>query len=228
MSARFPIVLLIFSLTLGAHDPISTKLTWSREVSRLVQRRCASCHRPGGAAMSLLTYAEARPWAVAISEEVLSRRMPPWGAVKGFGEFRDDLSLTQEEVGLFADWVAGGAPEGEPAYLPPPFQAAGHPAAAPASRQRRIEGRFVVPEGLQLLAIRPDAVAPGANVRLVARRPDGSVEPLLWLRDFQPAFSRTYTLAPPLALPAGARIEVTPPAAGSFLVFYTSGLRSHR
>jgi len=39
---------------------------------------------------SMLTYAEARPWAVAIKDEVLSRRMPPWGAVKGFGEFRDD------------------------------------------------------------------------------------------------------------------------------------------
>ena len=75
---------------LSAHDVISTKLTWSREVSRIIYKRCASCHHEGGSAFSLMTYEEARPWAKAIKEEVLERRMPPFGAVKGFGDFRDD------------------------------------------------------------------------------------------------------------------------------------------
>src|SRR5450432_1011379 len=110
-----------------AHDVITTPLTFSREISRLIDSRCAECHRPGGRAFSLLTYQDARPWAAAIKEEVLERRMPPWGAVKGFGEFRDDRGLTQEQLGLVAQWVEGGAPEGDPKYIPrvPDFQAAG-------------------------------------------------------------------------------------------------------
>src|SRR3954471_24469127 len=102
-----------------AHDPITTNLTWSKEISRIVYQRCANCHRPQGRAMSLLTYEEARPWAKAIRDEVLNRRMPPWGAVKGVGEFRDDASLSQTEMDLLVNWVEGGAPEGDAIYLPP-------------------------------------------------------------------------------------------------------------
>jgi hypothetical protein len=53
-------------LVLSAHDVISTKITWSREISRIVYKRCASCHREGGPTFSLMTYQEARPWAKAI------------------------------------------------------------------------------------------------------------------------------------------------------------------
>ena len=48
---------------LPAHDVITTPITFSREISRLLYSRCASCHRQGGSAFSLLTYPEARPWA---------------------------------------------------------------------------------------------------------------------------------------------------------------------
>ena len=68
--------------------------------------------------MPLLTYEQARPWAKAIRDEVLNRRMPPWDAVKGVGQFRDDPSLTQPEMDLLVSWVEGGAPEGNPVYLP--------------------------------------------------------------------------------------------------------------
>ncbi len=101
-----------------AHDPITTNLTWSKEISRLVYRHCAGCHRPEGRAMALLTYEQARPWAKAIRDEVLNRRMPPWDAVKGVGQFRDDPSLSQSEMDLLVSWVEGGAPEGNPIYLP--------------------------------------------------------------------------------------------------------------
>lgn len=93
---------------LWAHETITTKLTWARDISRIFYLRCLSCHREGGQApMSFRNYDEVRPWAVAIREEVLTRRMPPWGAVKGFGEFRDDMGLSQEEISRIADWVEG-------------------------------------------------------------------------------------------------------------------------
>src|SRR5437016_2120481 len=111
-------VLLATGIPLSAHDVITTKITWSREISRIVYARCLTCHRDGGRAFSLATYGDTRPWAKAIKEEVLARRMPPWNAVKGFGEFQNDRGLTQEELSLIADWVEGGAPEGTPSYMP--------------------------------------------------------------------------------------------------------------
>jgi len=76
-------------LALLAHDPITTKITWDAEISRIVNRRCISCHA-AGSSVDLSTYELARPWAKAIRNQVLQRSMPPWGAVKGFGEFRRD------------------------------------------------------------------------------------------------------------------------------------------
>src|SRR6476620_2165751 len=117
-----------------AHEPITTKLTWTQEISRLVYKRCASCHHEGGAAFSLMSYDEARPWAKAMREEVLERRMPPWGAVEGVGAFREDPSLTPLEIEYIVGWVEGGAPEGDVVYLPakPEFQPSKNAHAEPA------------------------------------------------------------------------------------------------
>jgi len=82
-----------------AHDPNAT-ITWNREISRIVYDRCASCHREGGTSFSLMTYKQVQPRAAAVKDAVLSRRMPPWGAVKGFGSFRNDEGLSQEQISL--------------------------------------------------------------------------------------------------------------------------------
>ncbi len=66
----------------------------------------------------LMTYEQARPWATSIKEEVLNRQMPPWQAIKGFGEFKGDRGLTQEEIETLSGWAEGGAPEGNPKFLP--------------------------------------------------------------------------------------------------------------
>ncbi len=109
------------SAPLFAHDPITTKVTFNKEIIRILDRRCLGCHREGGVApMSLGTYAEARPWAKAIKEEILERRMPPWNAAKGFGEYANDRSLSQLETELLVDWVEGGAPVGDERDLPKP------------------------------------------------------------------------------------------------------------
>src|SRR5262245_8576752 len=108
----------LLALPAAAHDPITTTLTWSREISRVVFAHCVACHRPEGRAFPLTTYEDARPWAKAIRDEVLNRRMPPWDAVKGVGTFRNDPSLSLPELDLIVRWVEGGAPEGKPDYLP--------------------------------------------------------------------------------------------------------------
>jgi len=193
----------------SAHDVITTQITFSREISRLMYGRCVSCHREGGSAFSLVKYEEARPWAKAIKEEVLERRMPPCGAVKGFGQFRDDRGLTQEQLELIAEWVEGGAPEGDSKYLPgvphleeavPVLPKAGIPVA---------DG-FTLKSPVSLAGIGVKDVAEGASFMVVAERPDGAVEPLLWLYGYNPKFAHPFWYSAPVKLPAGARISVAP------------------
>ena len=103
--------LLLISGSLAAHDRITTKVTWDREIAPIVRARCVTCHSPGGRApMPLTTYEEARPWAKAIKEEVLARRMPKWHVVRGYGDFKNDPSLSAFEIALVAAWADGGAP----------------------------------------------------------------------------------------------------------------------
>ena len=133
------------STQLRGHNP-GANITWNREVSRIVYERCASCHRPGGTAFSLMTYQDARPHAAAIKEAVLTRRMPPWGAVKGFGDFRDDQGLTQEQIELITDWVEGSTPRGNnPNMLPGAAEirhiVAAHTSCKGCRRQRRRDDR---------------------------------------------------------------------------------------
>lgn len=162
-----------------AHDAPSTKLTWNREISRLVGLRCVSCHQPGGAApFSLRSYDEARPWAVAIKEEVLRRRMPPWPAAKGFGEFANDISLPQEEINRLAEWAEGGAPEGEPQYRPTPQPVTlWRPTPLPTGRPLRLNGRLA--EEATILAVRQ--AGPGkVEGKTWAVLPNGQTIPLVW------------------------------------------------
>jgi hypothetical protein len=161
--------------------------------------------------MPLITYEQARPWAKAIRDEVLNRRMPPWGAVKGFGEFRNDPSLTQEEITRIAQWVEGGAPEGESVYLPPVPKVSPAEPLPPGVRVRRIPAG-----GAVVLGIRP--LADVAETKITASLPSGVVEPVLWLRDYKQKWSRTFILLEPLKLPAGTRIAAEPPVPFELLI----------
>src|SRR6266508_3833559 len=109
-------LLLSVGVESNAHN-VGNAITWNREISRVIYQRCASCHREGGTAFSLMKYQEVQPRAVDIKEAVLSRRMPPWGAVKGFGDFRNDQALTPEQLELITSWSQGGSPEGDPKDL---------------------------------------------------------------------------------------------------------------
>jgi hypothetical protein len=93
--------------------------TFSRDVAPVLYSHCVSCHRPGEAApMSLLTYADARPWAGAIGRQVADGIMPPWHADAPPGTFENERRLTAAEKDVIARWIAGGSPQGDPADLP--------------------------------------------------------------------------------------------------------------
>jgi len=95
--------------------------TYSKDVARLLNERCVVCHRPGEIGpMPFTSYKETRPFAKAIREAVLQRKMPPWHADPAIGHFANDRRLTDAQIQTIAAWATGGAPEGNPKDLPPP------------------------------------------------------------------------------------------------------------
>ena len=157
-------------------------ITWNREISRLVYARCASCHRPGGTAFSLMKFTDAQPRANEIKDAVLARRMPPWGAIKGFGQFRNDQSLTPEQIELITKWVDGGIRRGNnPRLLPkePVFEASAEPPVP--KNGLRVQGSFTLSHDIVLDGLLPERVPPAQSTRIIAVSPGGRVEPLVWL-----------------------------------------------
>jgi len=205
--------------TASAHDIITTSITWDREISRIVYERCASCHHEGGGAFSLMTYEAARPWAVAIKEEVLERRMPPWGAVKGFGDFRNEKALTPEQLELIVSWVGGGVPEGEAKDLAPdpkfgqttPDRTTPDPDAEASSHGSiAVSGEFQLRKDFLLDGIVPKAVPEDADFQITAELPDGSIEPLLWFEHYSAKFAHPFLYRNAIELPAGTKIHGLP------------------
>jgi mono/diheme cytochrome c family protein len=103
--------------------PGSAPITWSKDIAPIVQERCQGCHRSGDIApFPLVSYLDAYRQRRKILNVVERRKMPPWKPVPGFGDFLDVRRLSDGEIQLIRDWVAAGAPEGDPKDLPPPRQ----------------------------------------------------------------------------------------------------------
>jgi len=174
-------VLLALPLALLAHDPITTKLTYNAEISRILAGRCLSCHATGS--VPLTTYQEVR-------------KMPPWGAQRGVGQFRNSQSLGQPEIDRIVQWVEGGAPEGE-----------GNPAEAVL----HLAGSLTLTHPITILSILPNA-----PLEAKATRPDGTVERLIWLKEFH---GLTYEFAEALTFPKGTVLNVNAASAELFLKY---------
>ncbi len=99
--------------------PESKVPTFSRDVAPILYGHCVKCHHPGDIApMSLLTYKDAKPWAAAIKEAVLTRKMPPWKADEHYGTWSNDPRLSATEIATITTWANGQKAEGDPKDLP--------------------------------------------------------------------------------------------------------------
>ncbi len=97
------------------------QVTFTKDVAPIFQRHCQSCHHAGTSApMSLMTYNDARPWARSIKERVVRRDMPPWHLDKtvGIRQYKNDRSMSDDEIAIVARWVDSGAAQGNPADMP--------------------------------------------------------------------------------------------------------------
>jgi hypothetical protein len=154
-----PQVALLFLLLVSA-PLLRGEVTFSKEISRIYQAKCESCHREGDIApFALDSYQAAQTWGEDIQRVVREKIMPPWKPVNAHGKFQDDFGLTEEERQTILDWYKNGAPEGDPADLPEPRPATGEwhlgepdaviqmPALYNVPRRKDIYRCFVVPTG---------------------------------------------------------------------------------
>jgi hypothetical protein len=153
--------------------------------------------------MSLVTYEDARPWAKAMREEVLARRMPKWHAARGYGQFANDRTLSPFEIATIVAWVDGGAVRGTgPLQTDSPT-----PVMAEVANSRTVTlkcEKARLPSG-RLLALTPQ-LEEHASAGFTVVLPDRRREIIAWIRDFEREFQETYWLQTPLDLPRGSRL----------------------
>lgn len=98
-----------------------SEVTFTKDVSRILQNRCQECHRPGQIGpMPLLGYDDAASWSQMIKEVVSHERMPPWHADPKHGTFKNDRRLSTDERTKLLAWIDAGCPEGAKSDLPRP------------------------------------------------------------------------------------------------------------
>jgi len=120
---RSLVSLLFFAALPALAQPVSypPQPVFYKDVLPILENRCQQCHRPGEIApMPFVTYGQTRPWAKAMRNAVLARKMPPWFADPMYGHFANDRSLTKAEIDTFVQWADAGAPSGDPNHAPPP------------------------------------------------------------------------------------------------------------
>jgi mono/diheme cytochrome c family protein len=102
---------------------MAAELSYSKDVAPILQAACQECHRPGGLGpFPLMSYADAKAHGPAIRALTTARRMPPWKAAAGYGEFLGERRLSQTQIETIQRWVETGMPEGDPADLPAPIK----------------------------------------------------------------------------------------------------------
>ena len=179
----------LFALA-GVSRAADKPVTFTKDIVPILQEKCQECHRPDSLApMSLITYEETRPWAKSIKLRVMTRQMPPWHIDKTVGvrEFKNDMSLSDEQIATVVRWVDAGAPQGDPKDMPPPKR-------FPAGNEWKAAGVLGPPD----LVIKSDAYTMAAHHQDVWWRPTSDI-PLT-----EPRWVRAVEMRP--GTPAGRKI----------------------
>jgi peroxiredoxin len=192
-------------------------VTYSNQIARLLQKRCVECHRDGDIAPFALTdYDEVAGWAEMIAEVVRDQRMPPWHADPKHGRFKNERLLSVDEKQLIFDWVAAGAPQGDPNQAPPPRQ-------FPSGWQLPREPDVVLP-----IQSRPFRVPPTGEVRYQYFTVDPKFTEDKWLAaaELRPGNRSVVHHILVFARNRGQREGADEGGVQGFLVGYVPGLRA--
>ena len=123
ISAAVAVAALVLQGEVAAQSEGGAEITYSREVSRIIQANCQICHQPGQIGpMALTSYQEVRRYSRRIRDLVAAREMPPYqyDTDVGIQELQGDWRLSDADIHAIVSWVDQGSPEGNPADLPAP------------------------------------------------------------------------------------------------------------
>jgi len=175
------------AVPLAIHRPLAATthraVTYAKDVAPILQQRCQECHQPGSIApMSLLTYQDAVGAADEIKQKVSQRLMPPWHIDKTIGvqQFKNDRSLTDDQIQTIVNWVDDGTPQGNPSDEPPPR-------------------KFADPNRWQLadkLGTQPDLIIRSTPYTLAARTQDKWFRPTVETGITEPRWVRAIEVKP--------------------------------
>jgi hypothetical protein len=71
----------------------------------------------------------------------------------------------------------------------------------------------VLAQAMRVDGLFAERIPDGQSIRIVAVLPQGKVEPLVWLHDYDSRFPHPFLFRRPLTLPAGSVIRGVPPTA---------------
>jgi hypothetical protein len=231
-AAALALVFLVGGTTGEAHKPVTSAYTFNEHVFPIVRERCGACHVSGGVApMSLMTHAEAVPWAESIRSELIAGHMPPWPVDMPRERFRRADALTARELNVILTWATGGTPIGDgaspPAVALPDGWPLGPPdlelpldeVVIPAATQDRVAS-FVVATGtterrwVRAVDLRPGTPAVVRNASILVQPADDSASPAGPV--VEPSLAVWVPGEPPVPVDGGAGFEL--PAGASLAV----------
>jgi mono/diheme cytochrome c family protein len=110
---------LCLPLFIALAAPLAAEVTYANQVSRILNKRCNTCHRTGDIGpMSLTSYENAVAYAPDIQRVIEQGIMPPWKPTQGHGVFAGAFALLPEERTDLLSWIAADTPFGLEEDLP--------------------------------------------------------------------------------------------------------------
>ncbi|GAA4469474.1 hypothetical protein GCM10023093_29030 [Nemorincola caseinilytica] len=108
-------VAMLLSACGGSKGPV----TFTEDVAPILYSNCTGCHRLGGSAhFSLVTFEDAKKYAAANAYVTRNRIMPPWPADPHYTTFTRQRVMSEDDIKVLEQWVAGGTLPGPDDKLP--------------------------------------------------------------------------------------------------------------
>ena len=79
----------------------------------------------------------------------------------------------------------------------------------PSATAQRVRVETKLAADTTFVALWPDPGEGATSVEITATAPDGMMTPLLWIKEYRPAWRSPFYLAAPVTLPRGTRVVMT-------------------
>ncbi|MEP2771131.1 MAG: hypothetical protein ABJH05_03215 [Fulvivirga sp.] len=108
------LILSTFCLLLMSKFSAGQVVEYYTDIEPIIIKNCAPCHKKNGyGPFSLTTFDEVKNKGRFIKHVTETKYMPPWKADPEFRTFKNQRTLTEDEIQTIAQWVDGGMKKGK-------------------------------------------------------------------------------------------------------------------